>query len=426
MPVGNTMANGYWTARATRRQINFIPGSNITINVDDDPTLNTANITITSTASGGDPSFAFSQANTAYNRANSANVDAVAAFLKGNTAHAGANTTWTYAANTVMLAANSAYAYANGVNTNTFTSLATAIAAYAQANTTWTYAANTVMLAANSAYVKANAANIIADAAFAYSNGVNTNTFTTLAASVAAFLKGNTAHAGANTTWTYAANDVMRTANSAFAAGNTTYTYAANTVMLAANAAFAMANAANLMPVGNTMSKSYYTVRATRRKLNFIPGSNITINVDDDPTLNTANITITSTASGPGGGGAAVSAVPPGSPTANDLWWSSETGKLYVYYNDGTSSQWVDASPGEVIANGAAEIAIAAYVKANAANIIADSTYTYAANTVMLAANAAFAKANTTNVRSTTPLNITVSSTEPTGNSIGDIWIDIS
>lgn len=37
---------------------------------------------------------------------------------------------------------------------------------------------------------------------------------------------------------------------------------------------------------------------------------------------------------------------------------------------------------------------------------------------------AAFAKANTVNVRSTTPLNIYVGTTAPTGNSVGDIWID--
>lgn len=30
---------------------------------------------------------------------------------------------------------------------------------------------------------------------------------------------------------------------------------------------------------------------------------------------------------------------------AGDLWWESDTGKLKIYYNDGSSSQWVDASP---------------------------------------------------------------------------------
>jgi len=36
---------------------------------------------------------------------------------------------------------------------------------------------------------------------------------------------------------------------------------------------------------------------------------------------------------------------PPSSPSAGDLWWESDTGILKVYYNDGTTSQWVDATP---------------------------------------------------------------------------------
>ena len=37
--------------------------------------------------------------------------------------------------------------------------------------------------------------------------------------------------------------------------------------------------------------------------------------------------------------------IPAGSPTAGDLWWESDTGRLKVYYTDVDSSQWVDASP---------------------------------------------------------------------------------
>jgi hypothetical protein len=35
----------------------------------------------------------------------------------------------------------------------------------------------------------------------------------------------------------------------------------------------------------------------------------------------------------------------PVSPVAGDLWWNSSTGSLKVYYDDGSSAQWVDASP---------------------------------------------------------------------------------
>ena len=51
---------------------------------------------------------------------------------------------------------------------------------------------------------------------------------------------------------------------------------------------------------------------------------------------------------GGGGGGANVTisdTIPAGSPSAGDLWWESDTGRLKVYYTDVDSSQWVDTSP---------------------------------------------------------------------------------
>ena len=49
-----------------------------------------------------------------------------------------------------------------------------------------------------------------------------------------------------------------------------------------------------------------------------------------------------------GGGGANVTisdTIPAGTPSAGDLWWESDSGRLKVYYQDTDSSQWVDASP---------------------------------------------------------------------------------
>lgn len=52
---------------------------------------------------------------------------------------------------------------------------------------------------------------------------------------------------------------------------------------------------------------------------------------------------------GSGGGGGtsgasiAISDTAPSSPSTGDLWWDSSVGQLRIYYNDGTSSQWVDA-----------------------------------------------------------------------------------
>ena len=47
---------------------------------------------------------------------------------------------------------------------------------------------------------------------------------------------------------------------------------------------------------------------------------------------------------GGGGGGVTISATAPAAPSAGDMWWDSDDGELYLYYNDGTSSQWVAAA----------------------------------------------------------------------------------
>jgi len=75
----------------------------------------------------------------------------------------------------------------------------------------------------------------------------------------------------------------------------------------------------------------------------------------------------------------------PGSPVVGQLWWNQDYGRLLVYYNDGTSSQWVDASPSDYTSQLAYAQANAAYVAANNVNLSAPY------NT----ANAAYGKANT-------------------------------
>lgn len=78
--------------------------------------------------------------------------------------------------------------------------------------------------------------------------------------------------------------------------------------------------------------------------------------VQDDITITAgAGITIdtigsqgfTISASGGGGGGATVTTDdnPPSTPADGDLWWKSDEGRLKVYYEDGDSNQWIDASP---------------------------------------------------------------------------------
>ena len=50
---------------------------------------------------------------------------------------------------------------------------------------------------------------------------------------------------------------------------------------------------------------------------------------------------------GGSGGGASVSVgqTAPTSPSDGDLWYNSNYGRLFIYYKDGTSDQWVDAAP---------------------------------------------------------------------------------
>lgn len=45
-----------------------------------------------------------------------------------------------------------------------------------------------------------------------------------------------------------------------------------------------------------------------------------------------------------GGGSIEISSTAPSSPSNGDLWWDSDDGKLYIYYDDGSSQQWVDAA----------------------------------------------------------------------------------
>lgn len=45
-----------------------------------------------------------------------------------------------------------------------------------------------------------------------------------------------------------------------------------------------------------------------------------------------------------GGGSIEISSTAPSTPGNGDLWWDSDDGKLYIYYDDGSSQQWVDAA----------------------------------------------------------------------------------
>jgi hypothetical protein len=52
------------------------------------------------------------------------------------------------------------------------------------------------------------------------------------------------------------------------------------------------------------------------------------------------------------GGGVTVSDTAPSSPGTGDLWWDSSVGAMFVYFSDGTSSQWVETNVGKKGADG--------------------------------------------------------------------------
>ena len=102
-----------------------------------------------------------------------------------------------------------------------------------------------------------------------------------------------------------------------------------------------------------------------------------------------------------------IAASAPGEPVVGQLWWNQEYGRLLVYYSDGTSTQWVDASPSDYTSTQAFNQSNNAYAMANASFNMANGSYTTAnlsfvsANTANTnvgkaydTANAAFAKAN--------------------------------
>ena len=53
------------------------------------------------------------------------------------------------------------------------------------------------------------------------------------------------------------------------------------------------------------------------------------------------------TEAGGSSGGASVSVLPnpPTNPGDGDLWYNTSDGRMYIYYDDGNTSQWVDSSP---------------------------------------------------------------------------------
>jgi len=84
----------------------------------------------------------------------------------------------------------------------------------------------------------------------------------------------------------------------------------------------------------------------TSNTINFVNTATVTVVTSNSNGI--INVAFTSVGGGGGGGDGnanlTVSAtVPTGGRANQDFWWNSNTGSLKIYYNDGTSTQWVDA-----------------------------------------------------------------------------------
>ena len=90
-----------------------------------------------------------------------------------------------------------------------------------------------------------------------------------------------------------------------------------------------------------------------------LSGNTLTLGRTGSQSLADLTVDLSSLAGG-GGASVTVSDNAPAGPSAGDLWWDSDNGRLKVYYTDATpDSQWVDASPlGSQLTVGNTSIAI--------------------------------------------------------------------
>ena len=90
-----------------------------------------------------------------------------------------------------------------------------------------------------------------------------------------------------------------------------------------------------------------------------------------------ANGRITANVTGGSGASVTISNTAPGSATEGDLYWDEDLGKLFIYYTDNDSSQWVEASPADAVSinDNALDQANLAYAQANIAITIGQSAF---------------------------------------------------
>lgn len=264
----------------------------------------------------------------AFDKANSANL---LAYNTGISSNAFASATIAGANAAVGAGANS-YAASVGVAANNYSlslvgTIGTAANNYADSVGSGANAQSARVGVSANAFASATIAGantVVGAGANAYTNfitvGINSNVNVVNTATIAAFTK---------------ANDAYTLAQSAGSGGSAVAAFVkANTANVIAYNAYEKANAAN-----------YYA---------YVVNSNtIAAFIQANLALNVAQSAFTKANTGGGGGISVVETADtaPASPSDGTLWWNSTLGKLFIYYDDGTSSQWVEASPGTGLAN---------------------------------------------------------------------------
>lgn len=200
----------------------------------------------------------------------------------------------------------------------------------------------------------------------------------------------------------------------------------ANLANQIASLAYDKANAANLLAYNTGIGANAYAATvgtgANNYLLAVIAGANTAVgagaNAFASATVSGANTIAIAAFAKANTGGANVSDTAPVSPANGSFWWNSSVGSLFIYYNDGTSGQWVEAFPSNLYANNTVATTASinaglAYDKANSANYFA---FLINANTT-----AAFAKANSALPNATGTLAGTLTTTGPIYDSKGDV-----
>ena len=103
----------------------------------------------------------------------------------------------------------------------------------------------------------------------------------------------------------------------------------------------------------------------------YIAAGELALNLTDNK-LYTSNGSALIDLTAGGGASVTVSETAPSSPSAGDLWYYTGYGELYLYYNDGNSSQWVSTAGGGYaeLANNATNANNAAYLNGNTATTL--------------------------------------------------------